>query len=45
MLKTQKISETKTADLGIKAKAIVGLELSLDLNKLWDALGKLLLDK
>ena len=43
--KTQKISETKTADLGIKAKAIVGIELSLDLNKLWDALGKLLLDK
>lgn len=42
---TQKTSETKTADLSVKAKAIIGIELSLDLNKIWDALGKLLLDK
>lgn len=42
---TQKTSETKTADLSVKAKAIIGVELSLDLNKIWDALGKLLLDK
>ena len=43
--KTQKTSETKTADLSVKGKAIIGIELSLDLNKVWDALGKLLLDK
>lgn len=42
---TQKTSETKTVDLSVKAKAIIGIELSLDLNKIWDALGKLLLDK
>lgn len=39
---TQKISETKTADFSVKAKAIIGVELSLDLNRIWDALGKLL---
>ena len=43
--KTQKTSETKTVDLSVKAKAIIGIEFSLDLNKLWDALGNLLLDK
>ncbi|WP_458408765.1 RHS repeat domain-containing protein [Bacteroides congonensis] len=43
--KTQKTSETKTADLSVKAKAIIGIEFSLDLNKLWDALGNLLLGK
>lgn len=43
--KTQKTSETKTADLSVKAKAIIGVELRMDLNKIWDALGKLLLDK
>ena len=43
--KTQKTSETKTADLSVKGKAIIGIELSLDLNKIWDALGNLLLDK
>lgn len=42
---TQKTSETKTADLSVKGKAIIGIEFSLDLNKVWDALGKLLLNK
>ena len=42
--KTQKTSETKTADLSFKAKAIIGIEVSLDLNKVWEALGKLFLE-
>ena len=43
--KTQKTSETKTVDFSVKAKGIIGIEFSIDLNQLWDALGNLLLDK
>lgn len=38
-------SGLRVPDLEFKASAIVGVKASLDLNKTWEALGRLLLDK
>lgn len=43
--RTRQKSESKASDLGFKAKVIIGVEVNLDLNRIWNAFGNLLLEK